>query len=73
MSNRKLVFYQKFVDDIYSRHKLGDNVLLHQLNNYDPNIKFTIELNLNKFLDMKRTNISGTYKFNLYQENTKLP
>ena len=73
MSNRKLVFYQKFVDDIYSRHKLGDNVLFHQLNNYDPNIKFTIELNPNKFLDMKRTNISGTYKFNLYQENTKLP
>ena len=73
MSNRKLVFYQKFVDDIYNRHKLGDNVLFHQLNNYDPNIKFTIELNPNKFLDMKRTNISGTYKFNLYQENTKLP
>ena len=67
MSNRKLVFYQKFVDDIYSRHKLGDNVLFHQLSNYDPNSKFTIELNPNKFLDMKRTNISGTYKFNLYQ------
>ena len=26
----------------HQRHKLGENVLLDQLNNYDPNIKLTI-------------------------------
>ena len=42
-------FYRRFIDDIYSRRKLGDNVLLDRLNNYHPNIKLTIEVNINKF------------------------
>ena len=57
----KAIFYWRLVDDIYSRQKLGDNVL------------FTIEVNPEKFLDTKLTNINGTYKFNLYWKNTKLP
>ena len=40
----KPIFYWKFVDDIYSRWKLGDNILFDQLNNYHPNIKLTIEV-----------------------------
>ena len=39
----KPIFYHRFLDDIYSRQTLGDNVLFDQLNNYHPNIKLTIE------------------------------
>ena len=66
-------FYCRFVDDIYSRWKLGDNVLFDQLNNYHPNIKLTIEVNPSKFLDTKLTNINSAYIFNIYRKNTKLP
>ena len=69
----KPVFYCRFVDDFYSRQKLGDKVLFDRLNNYHPNIKPTIEVNPSKCLDTKITNINGTYKFNVYQKNTKLP
>ena len=62
----KHIFYHRFVDDIYSRWKLGDNLLFDQLNNYHPNIKLTIELNPSKFLDTKLSNINGVYKFNVY-------
>ena len=41
----KAVLYQRFVDDIYSRRKLRENVLFHQLGNCHPNIKLTIEIN----------------------------
>ena len=69
----KPIFYCKFVDGIYSRRKLGDGVLFDQLNSYHPNIKLTMEVNPSKFLDTKLTNINGTYEFNIYQKNTKLP
>ena len=62
----KPIFYRRFVDDIYSRRKLGDNVLFDRLNSYHPNIKLTIEVNPSKFLDTKLTNINGAYKFNVY-------
>ena len=69
----KPIFYHRFVDHIYSRRKLGDNVLFDQLNCYHPNIKLTIEVNPSKFFDNKLTNINGTYKFNVYRKNKKLP
>ena len=69
----KHIFYCRFVDDSYSRRKLGDNFLFDRLNSYHPNIKLTIEVNPRKFLDTKLTNINGTYKFNVYRKNTKLP
>ena len=69
----KPIFYRRFVDDIYSRRKLGDNSLFDRINNYHPNIKLTIELNLRKFLNTKLKNINGAYKFNVYRKNTKLP
>ena len=47
----KRIFYRRFVDNIYSRQKLGDNASVDQLNNYDPNIKLTIEVNPSTFLD----------------------
>ena len=69
----KPIYYHRFVDDIYSRQKLEDNVLFDWLNNYHPKIKLTIEVNPSKFLDTKLTNINGVYKFNFYRKNTKLP
>ena len=62
-----------FEDDIYSRRKLRDNVLLDRLKSYHWNIKLTIKVNRSKFLDTKLTNSNGTYKFNVYQKNAKLP
>ena len=47
----KPIFYKIFVDDIYNRRKKGIYNLYERLNNYHPNIKLTIEINPNKFLD----------------------
>ena len=58
----KPIFYRRFVDDIYSRRKLADNVLFDRLNNYHPHIILTIEKNPSMFLDTKLTNINGAYK-----------
>ena len=52
-------------DGIYSRRKLGDNVLFDRLNNYHSNIKPTIEENPSMFLDTKLTNINAAYEFNI--------
>ena len=68
----KHIFYRRFVDDIYSRRKLGDNVLFDQLDSYHPNIKLTIEVNPSTFLETKLTNLNRTYKFKVYCTNTKL-
>ena len=48
--------------EIYSKRKIGYNVLFNRLNNYYPNIKLTIELNPSKFLDTKLTSISMDLK-----------
>ena len=61
--------YRRFVDDIYRRPKLGDNVLFDRSNNYYLKIKLTMELNPSRFLGTKLTNI----KFNVYWKNTKFP
>ena len=34
----KRIFTRRFVEDIYSRQKLGDNILFERLNNYHPKI-----------------------------------
>ena len=69
----KPIFYRSFVDDIYSRRKLGDNVLFVRLNKYHPNTKRTTEVNPSKFLETKFTNINDAYKVNVYRKNKKLP
>ena len=74
----KPIFYHRFVDDIYSRRKLGDNVFFNQLNNYHSNIKLTIEVNPRKFLDTKLTNILMLITLIIliiliYWKNTKMP
>ena len=48
----KPIFYKRFVDDIYNRRKKGIHEKLYErVINYYPNIKLTIEINPNKFLD----------------------
>ena len=47
-------FYKRFVDNIYSRrNKSQQDVLFEALNYFHPNIKLTIEVNPEKFLDTK--------------------
>ena len=47
-------FYKQFVDYIYSRrNKSQQDVLFEASNNFHPNIKLTIEVNPEKFLDTK--------------------
>ena len=49
---RKLVFYNRYADDIISRRKKHEkDLLIKKLNNYHPRIKLTIEINPPKFLD----------------------
>ena len=48
--------------EIFSKKKIGYNVLFNRLNNNHPNIKLTIELNPSKFLDTKLTSISMDLK-----------
>ena len=48
--------------EIYSKRKIGYNVLFNRLNNYHPNMKLTIESNPSKFLDTKLTSISMDLK-----------
>ena len=48
------LFYKRFVDNIFSRrNKSQQDVLFEALNNFHPNIKLTIEVNPEKFLDTK--------------------
>ena len=63
------IVYRRFVDDIYRRRELGDNVLFDRSNNYYLKIKLTMELNPSRFLGTKLTNI----KFKVYWENAKFP
>ena len=44
-------FYDRYVDDCFSKKKDVPNELFDQLNNYHPNIKFTVEESPASFLD----------------------
>ena len=43
------------------------------LNNYHPNIKFTIEVNPKRFLDTKIERINNKLQFSVYDNKNKLP
>ena len=68
----KLIFYRRFLDEIYISGKIGKNIFFNQLNNYHPNIKVTIKLNPSKYLCNKFTNFDGFNKFKLCKKSTKL-
>ena len=70
----KPIFYKRFVDDIYTRRKKGiHDKLYERLNNYHPNIKLTIEINPNKFLDTEIIDNKGVIEMKAYRKITKLP
>ena len=70
----KLIFYKRFVDDIYTKRKKGiHDKLYERLNNYHPNIKLTIEINPNKFLDTEIIENKGVTETKVYRTTTKLP
>ena len=70
----KPVFYRRCVDEIYTRRKKGiQDKLYERLNNYHPNIKLTIEINPNKFLDTEIIENEGAIETRVYRKTTKLP
>ena len=68
------IFCKRFVDDIYNRRKKGiQDKLYERLNNYHPNIKLTVEINPNKFLDTEIIENEGVIETKVYRMTTKLP
>ena len=48
-------FYDRYVDDCFSKKRKDEpDQLLDRLNNYHPNIKFTVEENPEHFLDTSK-------------------
>jgi hypothetical protein len=67
------ILFKRYVDDVYRRKKKQDeDTLLPKLNSYHPKIKFTVEKNLNKFLDSKLELVDGKYKTSV-SRNRKIP
>ena len=66
-------FYKRFVDDIYSRgNKSQQDVLFEALNNFHLNIKLTLEVNPEKFLDTKiLLNNEGVVTTQVYRKENK--
>ena len=53
----KPMFYSRYVDDIYNRHRKDEfDGVFHALNNYHENIKLTTEIRPSKFLDTQLIN-----------------
>ena len=67
-------FYRRFVDDsITKRKKNQPDKLFEKLNAYHDNIKFTCEVQPDKFLDTKIEISNGTIVTSVYRKITKLP
>ena len=50
----KPAFYKRFVDDVITRRKKNQlDELFSKLNSFHPKIKFTVEVNPQKFLDIR--------------------
>ena len=67
-------FYKWFVDDIYRRRKRNEpDELFDKMNSYHPNIKLTIQISLQKFLDTKIFRTSNQARCFMYQTENKQP
>ena len=67
-------FYKRFVDDVFATRTKGvDDILLKLLNSFNRKIKFTVEVNPDKFLDTKINNRNGHTTTSVYRKSTKLP
>ena len=62
------------MDDIYNTRKKGiDDNLYKKLNDYHPNIKLTIEINVNKFSDTGIIENEWAIEAKVCKKTTKLP
>ena len=67
-------FYKTFVDDImYKRYKDQPDNLFQALNSYHTKIKYTIEVDPDKFLDTKIIQENGFVMANVNRKDRKLP
>ena len=68
------IFYKRYVDDIYVRRKKHEtDKLFIDLNSYHQNIKLTLEINPNKFLDTEIIRTNQGIKTQVYIKAKKLP
>ena len=66
--------YEPHVDDIYStRIRNEPDKLFGKLNNYHPNIKLTIEVNLSKLLDREIMIKNGIIEISAVVKESKIP
>ena len=67
------MFYERFVNDVInSRKKNTPDSLITSLNCYPPNIKFTDEVNLSKFLDSNIKIVDGKVETSVYRNPNKI-
>ena len=67
-------FYKRFVDDIINkRHKDRPDNLFQELNSNHPKIKYTIEVDPDKFLDTKIIKENGIVTTEVNRKVRKLP
>ena len=67
------LLYKIYVDDIYNRRLVNDNTLLNKLNAYHPNMKFTVELKPDNFLDSAIHREGNDITTSVYTKPNKLP
>ena len=68
------IFYKRYVDDTYVRRKKHEtDKLFIDLNSYHQNIKLTLEINPNKFLDTEIIRTNQGIKTQVYNKAKKLP
>ena len=67
-------FYDRYVDDIFSNRKQDEpDHLLDQLNNYHPNVQFTVEENPDHFLDTAFSYENNRFNRRVYRKPGKYP
>ena len=68
------IFYKRYVDDTYVRRKKHEtDKLFIDLNSYHENIKLTLEINPNKFLDTEIIRTNQGIETQVYNKGKKLP
>ena len=68
----KTTFYKRFVDGIYRLRKRNEtDELFDKMNSYHPNMKLTIEISPQKFLDSKVLRTSNQVQCFMYQKENK--
>ena len=70
----KPIFYERYVDGVFTRRKKGtEDHLFRALNNYHPNIKLTIEHNPKHFLDSALSFGNHGIETSVYTKENKVP